>query len=282
MKSCHRLTVGACLAGALLFGGATINVVAAGAGPAGIAETTEAVVSDLTELRTLTFASGEPRWLLRLEDAVIRLLQRAGEETDPAKAQLALDQALKLTGVAWAGLATQNLSLEPAPTTAADPFEARLAVARAFAEAYGRLGVDRTLAATLQPRIDHLLALREIGQVSQASAELRDLYESLRLSLATELNGQTVVRALEFVTPEDEYLYELDRHDAHLLIMRQFVVGATEDPEILSAVAEASRHHVDAHQQALAGHYAQAIWVLEHSSEELVRVLRSKGLDIPG
>ena len=273
-----RLAAAVVLLGGILAGGAAL----ASPSQPTLADRTEAVISDLVEIRTYVFEQGEPRWLDRLEEVIAQLLERAAAETEPARAEALLDQAGKLTSVAWGGIASQILSGDRRPSRDADRFERLLAGTRALAEAYRRLGRDAGLSATLAPRIDHALAQKDIGHDAAAETELADLYERLKASLVFELDGTTVTRSLNFATAADEYRYELDRHDAHLLMLRQFFPGAAAETAVAGAIAEAARHHLDARQQALSGNYRQAIWVLEHSSEELIRVLRERGLEIPG
>ncbi len=121
------------------------------------------------------------------------------------------------------------------------------------------------------------------GRVDEASVVLQRAYLLIKESIHKVREGQTLVRALYFATPQEEYDYELQRNDAHLMLLE--VLGAKEG--VPSSVLQSGRERSDAlrlqaREQAGAGDYRQAIDTLEQATEALIRVLRIVGVPIPG
>ena len=57
------------------------------------------------------------------------------------------------------------------------------------------------------------------GKSSQARIEMDKAYHLVKVSIDSIRSGQTLVRSLNFETPRDEYLYELDRNDTHSMLV---------------------------------------------------------------
>ena len=98
--------------------------------------------------------------------------------------------------------------------------------------------------------------------------------------------GDTLVRSLNFATREEEYQYELDRNDTHLMLLK---VLAADKPKIPGMdgmlkghVDKAAALRAQAEETSRSGDRAAAIEGLEASTRELVRAIRSLGVFIPG
>ena len=129
-------------------------------------------------------------------------------------------------------------------------------------------------------------ALLEQGDPDAARAALDKIYENVKVSLESLRGGDTLVRELNFETPEDEYRYELDRNDTHRMLVQVLLADKLEgSPMRASAekfIANAKALRSEAEGIAVGGQFEEAIGLLEKSTKELIRAIRSAGVYIPG
>ena len=173
-------------------------------------------------------------------------------------------------------------------------FEARLDSARALLAAQKRITQEKSAgreaqdaAHTIERQIGEAQAIAAQGRYDEARPVLDRAYLTARVSIEAMRRGDTLVRSLTFATPREEYDYEVDRNDTHrmlinvLLADRRDAAGAmpagmqpfTDKAALLRGQAEA---------QATKGDHAGAIKLLEDSTRELVRAIRTGGIYIPG
>jgi hypothetical protein len=95
------------------------------------------------------------------------------------------------------------------------------------------------------------------------------------------------VRSLNFASKEEEYHYEIDRNDTHLMLIKVLVeekraANPALDQQVGGFVTKARELRNKA--EAAAGHkdHAEAVKLLEESTAELVRAIRNAGIYIPG
>jgi len=145
-----------------------------------------------------------------------------------------------------------------------------------------RRQVDQQLT-SLIGRADTLLAE---GDNEAAQTELDKAYHLLKISIEAKRAGQTLVRSLNFETKKDEYLYEIDRNDTHRMLVDLLVdekkSSAYTQGEIVKFVEQALQLRQQADAYAAEGAYEVAIDLLEQSTLQLVRAIRSAGVYIPG
>jgi len=139
-------------------------------------------------------------------------------------------------------------------------------------------------------RADALLAradaLTREGKHAEAEVPLREAYQ-LTVDAVTRLrSNETVVYALNFRTPADEYRYEEKRHESYALLVHQMVsTGAAQGSRqalVNRFLEDASRLASDARKQAEGGDHTTAIKTMEEANQSMVRALQSMGLAIPG
>ena len=123
------------------------------------------------------------------------------------------------------------------------------------------------------------------GNLEAALRKLKTAYVLLQGEIVRLRGGQTLVRELRFASAAEEYVYEVDRHDSHLLLVELLLGSARGNPvleaEIESTVGESMRLHWIAHKHAAAGNYGEAVAWLELESDGLVSLIRDQGFDIP-
>jgi len=135
----------------------------------------------------------------------------------------------------------------------------------------------------LTARADELMAA---GDSSAAQIELDKAYHLLKVSIEAKRAGQTLVRSLHFESKEEEYLYEIDRNDTHGILVKLLIGEKSQSDyqrkEIGKFVEQARLLRDQADKQAGGGDYQAAIDLLEQSTRQLVRAIRSAGIYIPG
>lgn len=173
-------------------------------------------------------------------------------------------------------------------------FEARLDSARALLAAQKRITQEKSAgreaqeaARSIERQIGEAQAAAAQGRYEAARPVLDRAYLTARVSIESMRRGDTLVRSLNFASAREEYDYEIDRNETHrmlidvLLADRKDAAGAmpaamqpfTEKANALRGAAEA---------QAKKGDHAAGIKLLEDSTRELVRAIRSGGIYIPG
>ena len=132
-------------------------------------------------------------------------------------------------------------------------------------------------------RADELLGK---GDSTEARTELDKAYHLLKVSIESIRAGQTLVRSLQFETKEEEYHYEIDRNDTHNMLIQLLVDGKEKSDysktQITKFVEQAKVLRQQADAYAGDGAYEVAIGLLEQSTKQLVRAIRSAGIYIPG
>jgi len=155
-------------------------------------------------------------------------------------------------------------------------------IAEETSDAESSRQVDQQLTALIG-RADALLAK---GDNQAAQTELDKAYHLLKISIEAKRAGQTLVRSLNFETRKDEYLYEIDRNETHRMLVDLLVdekqSSAYTREQIVKFVGEATQLRQQADAYAGEGAYEVAIDLLEQSTRQLVRAIRSAGVYIPG
>ena len=124
------------------------------------------------------------------------------------------------------------------------------------------------------------------GKTVKARTELDKAYQLLKVSIESLRGGQTLVRSLDFATPEEEYHYEIDRNNTHSMLVKLLLEDREVSDYTSQKVAEfteaAKSLRTTAEKSALNDKFEEAIKLLEDSTKQLVRAIRSSGIYIPG
>ena len=129
-------------------------------------------------------------------------------------------------------------------------------------------------------------SLAESGEVDAARKILDTAYITTKTTIEKLRGGETLVRTLNFASPEEEYVYEIDRNDTHQMLVKVFVMkkGVSQGVKAMvdKFVERAMSLRADAEKQAGGGDHPGAIDALEESTKQLIRAIRAGGLYIPG
>jgi tetratricopeptide (TPR) repeat protein len=200
-----------------------------------------------------------------------------------------LDQAVKLVNTEARRLSQGDVKHERLQ----EAYAKRLKTVKAFHTAFERVAQEKggSSAATVQARtqadlIARAEALAAEGRLADAKAHLDQAYRASTASLRELRKGDTLVRSLSFETPAEEYAYEVDRNDSHLMLLTLALsqnrpsAGAVKIIESLRMKAVDQRGRGD--RQAQDGDHVSAIDTLVQSTATLMKAIRMSGLYIPG
>jgi len=163
----------------------------------------------------------------------------------------------------------------------------------ALARAHDRIAAEKGLHdmnRELQAQVDAGLQasdrLLQQGSPVEARARLDASYEAVKVSLEKLRGGDTLVRELHFESKQDEYAYELDRNDTHRMLVQVLLAEKMQSSAVRRTadefIAKAEELRSRAESAAAKARYEEAIELLEQSTRELIRAIRSAGVYIPG
>ena len=153
-------------------------------------------------------------------------------------------------------------------------------------EEKGTASVHASLLESVEPDIAAAESLLADGDVERAREHLDRAYDLTRLAVENSRMGETLKRELKFETPEDEYLYELDRNETHRMLLTVLLkdkMNSKSVREKVEAFVEtADEHRSNADEMAGRKRFDAAIQELERSTAEIVKAIRGAGVYIPG
>jgi hypothetical protein len=173
-------------------------------------------------------------------------------------------------------------------------FERRMESVKALLAAQRRISAEKGQGAkgvaasnAMEAQMRSAAALESAGQLEPARALLDQVYLTTKLSIEAMRNGDTLVRSLQFATKEEEYRYELDRNETHLMLFKLLLAEKRAANPALDATAkpyldQAAQWRAEADARAAGKDFVAALRLLEDSTRELVRAIRSAGVYIPG
>jgi len=172
-------------------------------------------------------------------------------------------------------------------------YEKRKKSVIALKEAFIRISDENKETETKQKvgaQLDRLVSkadsLLKKGNSHQARIEIDKAYHLLKVSIDSIRSGQTLTRSLNFATKEEEFDYEINRNDTHNLLV-SLLVEEQKQSEIVNKninnfIDQANELRQQAELNAKYKSYEKAIELLEQSTKQLVRAIRSAGIFIPG
>lgn len=172
---------------------------------------------------------------------------------------------------------------------AREDFTARLASVNSLRAAYGRVAAEKPAAAGVADtsrNIDSLVREAERqaddGKFDAGRATLDRAYLITKAALSSLRGGDTLVRTLHFATREEEYHYETDRNDTHQMLVKVLLEGKPRGARQQSFLDRARELRAQADAAARGADHAVAVRLMEDSTRELIRAIRSAGVFIPG
>lgn len=174
-------------------------------------------------------------------------------------------------------------------------YKARLDSVNALLGAYKRVANEKggtakavgETVAQIEKSVAEAARLALGGKYREGRSELDRAYLVAKAGISSMRSGDTLVRSLNFASKEEEYHYEIDRNDTHLMLINMLVQekradNPALDQQVSAFVAKARTLRTSAEGAAGQKDHAQAVRLLEESTAELVRAIRNAGIYIPG
>lgn len=155
------------------------------------------------------------------------------------------------------------------------------ALRRVASEKSGAAGVAET-SRNIEQLIGEANQLVGEGKLDAGRAALDRAYLLTRAAVSSLRSGDTLVRSLHFETKKEEFHYEIDRNDTHQMLVKVLLDGKPRSASQQSFMEKALQLRTQADATAAAADHAAAVKLLEDSTREMIRVIRSAGVYIPG
>ena len=250
----------------------------------------ENLTTDSVSARTIG-QSGDAAAKMALAEARQLITEAKGHlgKGELAQADAKLNTALELVNAQTKKVSKGRIDGEHAVAA----YDKRIKSVRAFIEAYERVARQEQASSTGKGRGAHFLAQVDAATAAaqrsdydQANSILKSVYLDITKQLKEWRDGHTLVKSLNFATQKDEYIYEIDRNDSHIMLLKlaqqdlpplpgagNYIVGLREEAKKLRDRSE---------QAANSGDYKSAIDLLEQSTSRLLNAIRMSGLFVPG
>lgn len=169
-------------------------------------------------------------------------------------------------------------------------YNSRLESVKALLAAYQRVanekgsaarGVKETVA-QIEKSLKDADDLAKVARFQEGRTELDRAYLVAKAGISSLRSGDTLVRSLNFANKEEEYHYEVDRNNTHLMLLKVLVEERKAgDQMVQTYITKAQELRTQADTSAAKKDYESAIKLLEDSTAELVRAIRNAGIYIP-
>lgn len=171
---------------------------------------------------------------------------------------------------------------------ASSDFDARLDGTRSLLAAFRRIASEKPDAAgaaetsrDIESRIGDAERLAREGRSDGARVALEQAYLLAKAAVSSLRGGDTLVRSLSFSSREEEYRYEVDRNETHQMLLKVLLDGRPRSAEQQSAIGKALQLRSQADHAAARSDHVAGVRLLEESTRELIRAIRSAGVFIP-
>ena len=168
-------------------------------------------------------------------------------------------------------------------------YQARLSSVNALHAAYQRVAAEKPNAAGVAETsgdIEKLIRdserLAGAGKLEAARSALDRAYLLTKAAVSSLRSGDTLVRSLHFANREEEYRYEVDRNDTHQMLVKVLLEGKPRTAGQQGLIDKALQLRSSAEAAAAGRDHVAAVKLLEESTRELIRAIRSAGVFIPG
>ena len=121
------------------------------------------------------------------------------------------------------------------------------------------------------------------GQYEPAIEGLGKVLQTIKFEISQMRSGDTLTRSLHFASSREEYLYEIDRNDTHMMLLDMYLTenDRKASASMSDAIKLAKELRKEAESLASSHKHKEAIAVLEKSTIEIINVIRSTGAFIP-
>ncbi len=225
----------------------------------------------------------------------IAILRTAGEHYDTAKSlldegefdksNLEIQKSFQNISVAFRMVVDKEKETE----VAREQYELLYSRVKNFSGLFNQLPADKIKGILDSDKLNMLIrkaeSIYQKDQPKQALVPLSEAADMLEQALSDARKDETVIYALEFLTPEDEYNYELQRNDNYTLLINMILDASPPEnrkklPLIRMLVNKNEELVIEADGLFKKGAVDEAIILLEKGNKTLVRALRLGGLTL--
>jgi hypothetical protein len=172
-------------------------------------------------------------------------------------------------------------------------YDRRFKAVTALLTAYERVAEEKNLSSataaqvsTLTKKIEQAEKAASAGRLEEAKIILDEAYLATAGRLRGLREGDELTRSLKFETAAEEYDYEIDRNDSHIMLLQLALSQKKPAPSYVDRIenlkADAAKKRARAESMSAAGDYDSAIDALSKSTDSMLQAIRMGGLYIPG
>ncbi len=228
-------------------------------------------------------------------DKAIALLRAASEHYNAAKllldkeefdkSNLEIQKSLQNISVAFRMVVNKEKENE----VAREQYDVLYSRVKNFSDLFNQLPADKIKGILDSGKMNMLIkkaeSIYQKNMPKQALVPLSEAADMLEQALSDARKDETVIYALEFLTPEDEYNYELQRNDNYTLLINLILDSSPPEnrrklPLIRMLVNKNEELVIEADKKFKSGAVEDAIILLEKGNKTLVRALRLGGLTL--
>ena len=226
-------------------------------------------------------------------DTVRQKEQEAADALEAGRldlAETALDVAFQLMAESTAGSAkdpkNEQAKAEKAYPRLRSRVESYLSGLQGLEDGQNVLQQNLYVSIAVQDKLSQAAKAAKKNRFLEANAILEEAHDTAVRAIAEMRAGQTLFMSLNFSSPQDEYDYEVKRHESYQMLVeiaRQDEVGMT--PRVVAAITRFEEKSLEFEEMARGyagkGNYEDAIPAMEEATRNLVRALQATGLPIP-
>lgn len=228
-------------------------------------------------------------------EEAIAILRAAGKHYDAAKSlldegefdksNLEIQKSFQNISVAFRMVVDKKKENE----VAREQYELLYSRVKNFSDLFNQLPADKIKGILDSDKLNMLIkkseSIYQKNHPKQALVPLSEAADMLEQALSDARKDETVIYALEFLTPEDEYNYELQRNDNYTLLINMILDASPPEnrkklPLIRMLVNKNEELVIKADKLFQSGAVDEAIILLEKGNKTLVRALRLGGLTL--
>lgn len=168
-------------------------------------------------------------------------------------------------------------------TSRRDSVKALLSAQKRISDEKGTVSGAAKIAASIDELIVESDRLAAGGNYKEARVVADRAYLLAKVSVGEMRSGDTLVRSLNFATKEEEYKYEIDRNDSLIMLYKVLIEQkGSVTVQVLDQVRKGQELRAQAERAAVDRDHVTGIKLLEESTSQMVRAIRSAGIFIPG
>lgn len=164
-----------------------------------------------------------------------------------------------------------------------DSVKALLSAQKRISDEKGKVSGADQVATTIGQLLVESESFAQEGKFKEAREVADKAYLLAKASVGEMRAGDTLVRSLNFANKEEEYKYEIDRNDSLAMLYKVLIEQkGSVSQMVLEQVRKGQDLRAKAEKAALERDHATGVKLLEDSTSNMIKAIRSAGIYIPG